>query len=714
MQKPSRDPFTKEQQQALENDDDLLQKEEIMWKQRSRADWMAEGDRNTGFFHRVAEGRKKRNNIREITRADGLVTRKNQEMDEVFKEHFQTLFTAGDFHNPAEVLRSIEPMVTDDMNEVLTTTYTHEEVVQALKQMPPLKAPGPDGMPVIFYSSCWATVKFDVVPMILSILNEGRHITDNALLAFEIFHMMKLNKAKAHGVFAFKLDMAKAYDRVEWSFLESMMRRLGFHFSVVDLIMRCVSTVSFRVLVNGFPGDQFEPGRGLRQGDPLSPFLFLFCAEALSSLLRRAETQNMIHGARICRSAPRVSHLLFADDCIIFGRANADEIRRIRDIIGDYEHVSGQKVNLEKSSISFSSGVGVELRGELAGLLGVQYIEQGGRYLGIPSTVGRSKTEIFQMLVDRTRKKSKDWKRRFLSSVGKVVLIKAVLQAIPSYLMSCFVIPEQICQNLNGIAARFFWGQKQEERRIHWKSWKSLCVPKKEWGLGFRDLSLFNRAMLAKQVWRIIQNDSSLLARSLKARYFPRTDILLASRAHNPSYIWTSLLAGRDLLNEGVAWKIGDGSRIRIGHDAWLPDGEGRFHVARVGENLRTMKVSDLFLEDGEMWDLEKVQEIAYRAVWAKPISIPNVQNSPCQVECSRRGQFKIRCDAAFASGVGMAFGVVISDAEGKKAGCCYGFRPGVVSVMEGEATAVLEGVRLCTEKGLSDVIIEMDCQRLY
>ncbi|XP_057803274.1 uncharacterized mitochondrial protein AtMg00310-like [Salvia miltiorrhiza] len=164
--------------------------------------------------------------------------------------------------------------------------------------------------------------------------------------------------------------------------------------------------------------------------------------------------------------------------------------------------------------------------------------------------------------------------------------------------MSCFAIPDQICQRLNSVAARFFWGQKNEERRIHWKSWRKLCIPKKDRGMGFRDLSLFNQAMLAKQACRILQNGTTLLARSLKARYFPRSDILLASKAHNPSFVWKSLLVGRDLLLEGLAWRVGDRTRIRIGRDAWLPDGRENFRPARVNEQWADLKVVDLLLDN--------------------------------------------------------------------------------------------------------------------
>ncbi|XP_057775115.1 uncharacterized protein LOC130994097 [Salvia miltiorrhiza] len=481
--------------------DELSKKEELMWKQRSKADWLAEGDRNTGFFHKVAEGRKKRNHIREIKCVDGTTTQNFEKMNEIFRDHFQTLFSPGQTHNPSEVLRSIDSVVTEEMNRELTRPYTTAEIVAALKQMHPLKAPGPMIVSKVITNRLKVCLH-SIIHESQSAFVPGRHITDNALLAFEIFHMMKLNKANSKGVFAFKLDMAKAYDRVEWNFSESIMLHLGFCSSFVRLILRCVSTVSFRVLVNGCPGTSFEPGRGLRQGDPLSPFLFLFCAEALSGLLRKAETQNLLHGARICRTAPRVSHLLFANDCIIFGRRKASEVEEVKKIINSYEGVSGQLVNLDKSSISFSSGILEGLQIELASILGVVRSGQRSTYLGIPCTVGRSKSEIFQMLVDRTRKKSKDWKRRYMSGAGKM------------------------------------------------------------------------------------------------ARYFPRNDLLMANNAHNPSYAWKSLLAGHDLIEKGIAWRLGNGNRIRIGKDCWLPNGKGQFTPARVGDSAANLRVRDLIESD--------------------------------------------------------------------------------------------------------------------
>ena len=153
----------------------------------------------------------------------------------------------------------------------------------------------------------------------------GRAISDNSIVAFELLHMMHKKNQGRHGYLALKIDMSKAYDRVEWSFLEALMKGMGFAPRWIQLIMECVTTVSYSFMLNGNPVGYVIPQRGLRQGDPLSPYLFLLCAEALSSLILQAERRNLLHGVNLCRGAPSVSHLFFADDSFLFLRANRQD-----------------------------------------------------------------------------------------------------------------------------------------------------------------------------------------------------------------------------------------------------------------------------------------------------------------------------------------------------------------------------------------------------
>jgi hypothetical protein len=175
----------------------------------------------------------------------------------------------------------------------------------------------------------------------------GRLISDNILLiAYEMTHHL-LNKRKGGTSYAaIKLDMIKAYDRVEWLFLKDMMIKMGFERRWIDLIMNCVSTVSYRIKINGALSENFRPERGLRQGDPLSPYLFLICAEGFSALLNHAEEEGRIARVKICQSAPRVSHLLFVDDSQILIRAKEDATH-LQEILDLYKQCSEGGHNLE-------------------------------------------------------------------------------------------------------------------------------------------------------------------------------------------------------------------------------------------------------------------------------------------------------------------------------------------------------------------------------
>ena len=137
-------------------------------------------------------------------------------------------------------------------------------------------------------------------------------------MAYETIHTMHVRKKGKKGSMALKLDISKAYDRVEWPFLEKIMEKLGFLSRWIERVMSCVTAPSFFVLVNGKPHGMIHPARGICQGDPLSPYLFLLCAEGFTALLAKAELDGKITGVSICRGAPRVTNLLFVDDSLLF------------------------------------------------------------------------------------------------------------------------------------------------------------------------------------------------------------------------------------------------------------------------------------------------------------------------------------------------------------------------------------------------------------
>ena len=200
------------------------------------------------------------------------------------------------------------------------------------------------------------------------------------------------------GFMALKLDMSKVYDRVEWAFLEIFLLKMGFHNSWVSLIMECITTMSYSILVNGEPQGMIVPTRGLRQGDPLSPYLFLFCAEGLNALLKKAADDGYINGFSISRRGPKLTHLFFADDCLLFCRSTVTECDKIKELLALYEVASGQMVNQDKTTLLFSRNTEEETQETIKMSLGLLAIQHYEKYLGLPSFIGREKKASFTQI----------------------------------------------------------------------------------------------------------------------------------------------------------------------------------------------------------------------------------------------------------------------------------------------------------------------------
>ncbi|KAA3462798.1 reverse transcriptase [Gossypium australe] len=282
---------------------------------------------------------------------------------------------------------------------------------------------------------------------------------------------------------------------------------MGFEPCWINLIMRYISTVSYAVVLNGQIGNNFYPSRGLRQGDPLSLFLFLICGEGLSSLMRLAQREENFRGVKASRRGPQISHLLFVDDCILFGEVTERGAGLLKRMLREYRTCSGQQVNFDKFTVFLSSNTKEDEKDLITRTLGVRSSNDPERYLGLPNMVGRRKKEAFQTLKDHFRQRINNWSIRHLSQGGKEVFIKAILQAIPTYTM-----------------------KGHGQRGIHWCTWIELCFLKELGGLGFRSLDQFNIALLAKQGWRI-------------SRF-----IISAQLGSSHSLTWRSIWAAKKLL----------------------------------------------------------------------------------------------------------------------------------------------------------------------
>ncbi|XP_019179174.1 PREDICTED: uncharacterized protein LOC109174390 [Ipomoea nil] len=271
------------------------------------------------------------------------------------------------------------------------------------------------------------------------------------------------------------------------------MEVMGFDERWIKLIMTCVTTVSYNVMVNGVSGGRVQPTRGLRQGDPLPPFLFIICVEGLSMLLQKALIAGSIHRCRVARGAPPISHLFFADDSLLFFKANIQEASVVKQCLARYEELSGQLVNYHKSNICFSRNTGEAMREEVAACLGVDQARNFGKYLGLPSFIGRNKRVVFSYVEDKIRQRVTSWNKKLLLQAGKKVFLKSVAQSMPTFSMSVFFAPR--------IGLHIYTENNEQ------------------------DLRAFNLAMLGKQAWCFLTDPGSLAARVYKARYYPKTSV---------------------------------------------------------------------------------------------------------------------------------------------------------------------------------------------
>jgi hypothetical protein len=253
-----------------------------------------------------------------------------------------------------------------------------------------------------------------------------RMITDNTLIAFECLHAIEQGNSRCKEFGALKLDLTKAYDRVDWEYLEGVLKRLGFHRKWAQWIMACVTTVRYSIRFNNVPLEPFTPSHGVCQGDPLSPYLFLFVANGLSQLLQKEVRQQNLQELHICRRAPSISHLLFADDTLMFLKASEGQAEVINNVIKAFERGTCQLVNLAKCSMMFGSSCSSHDRSRVLEILSVSNTTVEEKYLGLPTPEGRMNKDKFKTTEERLVKRCSSWAEKHMSMGVKEVLIKSV------------------------------------------------------------------------------------------------------------------------------------------------------------------------------------------------------------------------------------------------------------------------------------------------
>lgn len=231
-------------------------------------------------------------------------------------------------------------------------------------------------------------------------------------------------------------------------------------------------------------------------------------------------------------------------------------------------------------------------------------------YLGLPEKICGSKKQAFAYIHDRLSSRINSWSAKLLSKGGKEVLLKSVAQALPTYIMSCFLLPQNIIKNLTSSISRFWWSSKQNSRGLHWIAWEKICLPHDQGGPDFHDLKYFNLALLAKQLWRLLQHLTSLLARVLKGRYFRSSSPIEVEKANSPSYVWRSLMAAKPLLKAGLRRSISSGKETKVWTDPWLPTSPPRPPRSLNATQDPELTVCSLLFPNSKIWDMTALQSM--------------------------------------------------------------------------------------------------------
>jgi hypothetical protein len=556
----------------------LLKKIDALTYQRSRSKWLKEGDSNSRFFHNCIKARKRRNNLNVLRTPRGWVEGPSlvrKEVVDYFKDHFND----DGWNRPT--LDGIDfPLVSDAQVDELTANFTLEEISEVVHSCDGSKSPGPDGFNFAFIKEFWDLLKGDVhilfdqfhgnsclpksicsyfltlipkvaspqslggfrpisllgciyklvakvlvarlarvigdlIPNTQSAFIKGRQLVDGVLVVSEVIDYAKKSGKEC---LIFKVDFEKAYDSVDWGFLDYMLRRFGFGEKWRSWMKACICSGNMSVLVNGCPTEEICIKRGLKQGDPLAPFLFLIVAEGLGALMRMAVTRGRFQPFKVGRGKYPVSILQYADDTLCIGEASVENLWALKAVLREFEMASGLKVNFWKSCL-----VGLNVPNEFIDMasdfLNCRIGSLPFKYLGLPVGANPRLSSTWAPMVDSIRRRLGSWGNKFVSLGGRIVLINAVLNALPIFFLSFLKMPVKVWREVVKIQRNFLWGGLMNRRKLCWVKWADICKPKKEGGLGIKNLRLMNSSLLSKWRWKILVEGNELWKKVLVAKY---------------------------------------------------------------------------------------------------------------------------------------------------------------------------------------------------
>ncbi|XP_071731598.1 uncharacterized protein [Rutidosis leptorrhynchoides] len=629
-----------ERNQWLNARKEWFQKEKIkvnMLKQKARVRWILEGDENSRYFHSVIKRGYNKNNIRGLL-INGVWCEDPLAIKDEAYSHFKSRFEESPGFRPSLIDLSYPTLSPDEAND-LETPILESEVLEAIHDCGSSKAPGPDGFNLRFFKKFWDIIKEDVLNAISWFWEKGefskgcnasfvtlspkksdpitlsdyrpislissyykivakilsnrlrkvipkligseqsaflreRYILDGVLIANESIDFLKIHKKRS---LIFKVDFEKAFDSLNWDFLLEVMSCMGFGTRWCDWIRGCLKSASISVLINGSPTREFSMGRGVRQGDPLSPFLFILAAEGLNILTKAAVDRGIFKGVEIGNDKVTISHLQYADDTIFFGEWSNSNASNLIKILKCFELASGLKVNFLKSCL-YGIGVGANEIESLASRMKCQAGSFPFTYLGLPIGARMKRIGDWSPVIDKFIKRLSEWKRRTLSFGGRLVLVKSVLNSLPLYFFALFRAPPCVLNLLESVRRNFFWGGDLSGSKISWVKWSITCLPYGAGGLNIGSLKGKNLALLGKWWWRFKTETHCLWTKIIRSIYGIDGGLRSGDGLARQSTlgIWNNIIiAGNSLEGCDIAFRnsfsksIGDGKNTSFWNDNW-------------------------------------------------------------------------------------------------------------------------------------------------
>ncbi|XP_071726836.1 uncharacterized protein [Rutidosis leptorrhynchoides] len=404
---------------------------------------------------------------------------------------------------------------------------------------------------------------------------------------------------------AFKVDIQKAYDTVDWDFLEVSLICFGFPRKMVKWIMACVSSTSFSINVNGDLHGFFRGKRGLRQGDPMSPYLFTLVMEVLTLMLRRKINRAPGFRYHLKCDKLQIINLCFADDLFIFSHANVASVMVIRVALDEFKRCSGLAPSLPKST-AFFCNVQASMKNSILAILPFEEGRLPVRYLGVPLVSSRLVYCDCKILVERDKNKVGNWMNKYLSFAGRLQLINSVLTAMQIYWCSVFILPDMIVKDIEKLLRGFLWCQGPMKKGKAKVKWDDVCMPKEEGGLGIKRLKTWNIALMASHEWHILTLKPSIWVRwsyeyKLTSHHFWSVGLKAGA-----SWSWHKILLIRPLIRNYICCQVGDGSFGSAWHDSWsnlgiLSNIISHNDIIRAGWNDKTV-IRDIVNDDGVVW----------------------------------------------------------------------------------------------------------------